>query len=377
MSDSTGQRTSLPLLNILEKQMLPLWEAGGMERCLVAPHDLADERWLQRWLESGAKVTPAPYKGRRKAVKGPRNYGNRNTNVALWPQDNLQERSTSVLACVLGGATDFQIGDQMVHCSAGHSLLILPGTPRPDGSSSHLAGENRKNGFCDLLWVGGEGASGVGCWVCHSQGEQHFERPGESCHIPDPAIMALLGYFFQEAANQYGDYRAICQNLMSSIFRTICRDIREDRIFLFSRQKPESVSPQKYQDPIEAAQEYMKDHLHLPLRINDVARRYLFSRTEFQRHLRLKTGRTFTQYLTELRLQEACRLLSSTDWSIELVGKAVSFKSSRLRVLFNQYYGMSPQQYRKQSRIETLPKQTLKINRKNRTIQTVNGRTRR
>lgn len=332
--------------------MLPLWEQGGMERCLIAPHDITNEGALQKWLSTGATISPAPYKGRRRAVKGPRNYANRNTNLAHWPEDHLQERSTATLACVIRGATDFQIGDRMVHCSTGHSILILPGTPRPDGSTSHLAGINRQHGFCDLLWIGGEVDAGIGCWICHSEGERHYERPGESCHIPDPSVMALLGCFLQEAANQHADYQAICQHIFQSLLLTICRDIREDRIFLFSRQKPEESPRQNHQNPIEAAQEYMKNHLHESLHINDVARRFHFSRTEFVRHFRQETGQTFHQYLTGVRLAEARRLLDATDWSIELIGKAVSFKSSRLRVLFNRHYGISPQQYRKQCRIE-------------------------
>ncbi len=364
---STLKHSSLPLLNILENQLLPLWEQGGMERCLIAPHDLNDERVLQKWLSTGATISPSPYKGKRRAVKGPRNYGNRNTNLAHWPEDGLQERSTSTIACVIRGSTDFQIGDQMVHCTAGHSLLILPGTPRPDGSASHLDGANRKNGFCDLLWIGGEVDAGIGCWVCHSEGERHFERPGESCHIPDQSVMSLLGCFLQEATNQYGDYRAICQNLFHSLLMTICRDIREERIFLFSRQKPEELPSQPHQNPIEAAQEYMKNHLHEPLLINDVARRFHFSRTEFVRHFREQTGQTFNQYLTEARLAEARRLLSATAWSIEMVGKAVSFKSSRLRVLFNRHYGMSPHQYRKQCRAEVASHTALKNKRQKKT----------
>ena len=369
MSDQTLQRPSLPLLNILENQLLPLWEQGGMERCLIAPHDLANERALQKWLATGATISPSPYKGRRIAVKGPRNYANRNTNLAHWPEDRLQERTTATVAFVIRGATDFQIGDQMMHCTAGHSLLILPGTPRPDGSSPHLAVDKRKNGFCDILWIGGEVDAGIGCWVCHSEGEHHFERPGESCHIPDPSLMALLGCFLEEAANQYGDYRAICQHLFQSLLMTICRDIREDRIFLFSRQKPEELPGQNHRNPIEAAQEYMKNHLHEPLLINDVARRFQFSRTKFLLSFREETGQTFNDYLTEVRLAEARRLLSSTAWSIELIGKAVSFKSSRLRVLFNRHYGISPQQYRKQCRAEAVSQPAQKNKRRKKTDQ--------
>lgn len=355
MAAENTMRVSLPLLDILENRVLPLWRQGGMEHCLIAPHDLADERALNNWLETGATVSPRPYRGRRIAVKGPRNYDNRNTNLAHWPQDKLQERTNAVFACVIGGATDFEIGNRMVHCNAGHSLLILPGTPRPDGSASHLAGENRRSGFCDLLWLGGEAGAGLGCWICHSEGERHYERPGESCHVPDPALMTMYESFLHEVAARREDYREIGQYLLHSLLLALCREIRGGHIFQFNRQKPEAspaIARPKNHDPIADVQEYMKSHLHQPLQINGVARRCFMSRTEFTQRFRRETGQTFKQYLTQVRLEEARRLLESTAWSMEMVGKAVGFPSSRLRVLFNRHYGMSPQQFRKQRQLD-------------------------
>jgi AraC-like DNA-binding protein len=352
MMVETGREVRLPLLDILESRVLPLWRQDGMERCLIAPHDLNDERALKNWLSSGATVSPQPYRGRRIAVKGPRNYGNRNTNLAYWPDDRLQERKNAVFACVIGGQADFQIGDRLTHCRTGHSLLILPGTPRPDGSMPHLAGDNRRNGYCDLLWIGGE--VGLGCWICHSEGERHFERPGESCHIPDPALMVLFERFLQEAAQRREGYREICQHLLSALLLAMGREMREERIFQFNYQKaqsPETARDKKAGDPIAMAQAYMKGHLHQPLLINDVARQFFLSRTEFTRRFRHATGQTFKEHLTQLRLEEARRLLENTDWSMEMIGKAVGFPSSRLRVLFNRHYGLSPHQFRRQRQL--------------------------
>jgi hypothetical protein len=207
LATETITSASLPLLDILESRVLPLWRQNGMERCLIAPQDLDDKRALESWLNTGATVSPRPYRGRRIAVKGPRNYDNRNTNLAHWPEDKLQERANAAFACVIGGTTDFEIGNRMVHCTVGHSLLILPGTPRTDGSVSHLAGENRRSGFCDLLWIGGEAGVGLGCWICHSEGERHYERPGESCYVPDPALMTIFESFLHEATSHREDCR--------------------------------------------------------------------------------------------------------------------------------------------------------------------------
>lgn len=340
----------LPLGGILRTRVLPLWEQGGMQRCVVVPRDLTDPANRQRWLETGSRISPKPFVGKRIALKGPRNYGNRNTNQAYWPDDKLQERKSAAFAIVIGGQTDFQIGDQLLHCSSGHSIVIMPGAPRPDGSSPHLMKEHRKNGYCDLLWISGEANVGLGCWICHSEGDRHFERPGESCRISDSALTALFDQFLQEAIAQRDNYLEICQHLFQALIFAMCREMSEAHIFQFNYQRPEASLEEpreiKIHDPIPAAQAYMKNRLHLPLCIDDVAREFLLSRTEFTRRFRQQTGMSFLEYLTEVRLEEAKRLLATTAWSIEIISDAVSFKSSRLRVLFNRYLKMSPSEYR-------------------------------
>ena len=347
---SSAKSLPLPLVDILRTGVLPLWQPGGMERCLVAPRDLADTKKRQRWLDSGGRISPKPFQGKRITLKGPRNYDNRNTNQAYWPEDKLQERKSTAFAIVIGGQTDFQIGDQLLHCRSGHSMIIMPGSPRPDGSSPHLEIENRKNGYCDLLWISGEAGTGLGCWICHSEGDRHFERPGESCRIPDIGLTALFDQFLQEATTQRDDYLEICNHLFQALILAMCREMSEAHIFQFNYQRPEATSEDpreiKIHDPISAAQVYMKNRLHLPLRIDDVAREFLLSRTEFTRRFRQQTGMSFLEYLTEVRLEEAKRLLATTAWSIEIISDAVSFKSSRLRVLFNRHLGMSPQDFR-------------------------------
>lgn len=356
MSDSSSPRTSLPLLNILENQVLPLWVEGGMERSLVVPPDIQEPAELKRWQATGGSIVPCPYQGPRIAVKGPRNYDNTNTNLAYWPEDHLRERVEATFACVLSGAADFRIGDQMTHCYPGHSLLILPGTPRPDGSQPHLAPENRPNGSCDILWIACAEDNNIGCWICHSNGQRHFERPGESCRVFTESGTVLFRRFALEATERRGSYRDVCQHLVHSLLLIICREIREGRLFQFGYQKMESAQGasigEKQHDPIKAAREYIKNHAHQSLQIDDVARYFLLSRSSFTQRFRRETGQTFNEYLTAVRLEEARRLLETSRWSIEIIGKAVGLGPSRLRALFNRHYGQSPQQFRSRLMLE-------------------------
>lgn len=251
-----------------------------MERCLIAPHDLKNPHQLELWLESGARISSCPYKGRRIAVKGPRYHNNRNSLLARWPQDKLQAKRIAMLAVVLKGQTDFRVGEQMLHCSVGHSILLLPGVPAPDGSESHLTEENRQHGQCDILWI----SAGLGCWICHSEGKRHFELPGESCYVLASGIRNIFNEFVREASEQQQDYRVACNYLMQALLSMLCREIKTNHLFQFNYQKPQASSEfeqNPLQDPITAAQDYMKNHFHEPLQIDEVARHLLLSRTEF------------------------------------------------------------------------------------------------
>jgi AraC-like DNA-binding protein len=351
MSKQSSEQIPRPLVEALKTRVIPWWQQWGMERCFIAPHDLENPHRLEQWLETGARISSCPYKGPRVAVKGPRVQNNRSAIMARWPKDKLQARRNAMFAIVIGGQTDFRIGDRLLHCSPGHSLVLLPGTVQSDGEEPHLAVENRQRGKCELLWISTAGDAGTGCWICHSEGQRHFEHPGESCHVPDPGSVALFEAFIREAAERQRDYRTICNHLIQALLVTLCREMQENRIFQFNHQKMQAsqeILHGQLDNPVTAAREYMKNHLHQPLHIDDMARRFLLSRSEFTQRFKRETGQTFKQYLTASRMEEARRLLRETAFSIDKIAQAVGFDASRLRALFKEHHGMPPQQFRKQ-----------------------------
>ncbi len=344
--DDHSQNAPLPILSALAKRVLPHWERWGMERCLVAPTDLEDKEFLQLWLETGARISPYPYRGPRVAVKGPRDNANRSAIIARWPKDDLWARRNPILVFVIDGQTDFRIGDKLLHCSAGHSLLLQPGTPQPRGSKSHLEGK----GTCQLLWMSIGDESGIGCWICHSENERHFELPGESCYVLDPHCVALLKAFIYECTEQKRDNRQIGGYIMLALLTALCREIEDNRIFQFNYQRVQAsqeAPPRQFIDPISASRQYVEDHLHLPLRIDDLAHRFLLSRSEFTQRFKQETGQTFKEYLITARMAEAQRLLSETTWSIQKIAQTIGITTSRLRDLFHQTYNVSPKDFRK------------------------------
>lgn len=81
----------------------------------------------------------------------------------------------------------------------------------------------------------------------------------------------------------------------------------------------------------------------------DVCRAMHTNRTTFSQRLKLAYDKTFSEYLRDMRLQEAARLLRETDLPIDQVAFSVGLKSaSGFHHNFLLSYGMTPAQYREQ-----------------------------
>lgn len=79
----------------------------------------------------------------------------------------------------------------------------------------------------------------------------------------------------------------------------------------------------------------------------EVCRAMCTNRTTFSNKLKQAYDKTFSEYLRDLRLQEAARLLRETDMPIDQVAFSVGLKSaSGFYRNFLLSYGMTPSQYR-------------------------------
>lgn len=84
---------------------------------------------------------------------------------------------------------------------------------------------------------------------------------------------------------------------------------------------------------------------------DEVCRLLLTNRTSLTQHLYEETGVTFSEFLREIRLEEAARLLRETDMPIDQVAFDVGLRSaSGFHRNFLLSYGMTPRQYREQQK---------------------------
>lgn len=117
-----------------------------------------------------------------------------------------------------------------------------------------------------------------------------------------------------------------------------------DNMYLF-RGKPvsEIIGTQKADLLIN----YIKSHYNENLNLDFLSQKFFMSKYQICREMKKKTGCSFTEFLSDIRLNEACNLLKNTDMSITDIAYAVGFNSpSYFSVLFKDYIKLSPTRYR-------------------------------
>lgn len=100
-----------------------------------------------------------------------------------------------------------------------------------------------------------------------------------------------------------------------------------------------------------AAKQFLDDHFSQTLSLSDAAAVAHLSIRQLNDLFRRQVGMTPHQYLTELRMKEAWRLLEQSDLSIQRVADAVGYSSlSSFSDRFRVHFGKSPRHFRRISK---------------------------
>ena len=100
-------------------------------------------------------------------------------------------------------------------------------------------------------------------------------------------------------------------------------------------------------DRINAVLEYTFAHYHDQITLDDVAAHIHMSRHSFSRFFKKKTKKTFIQFVTEIRISKACRLLIEEDMPIFEICYSCGYNNvSHFNHQFKAIIGKSPQEYK-------------------------------
>ena len=94
---------------------------------------------------------------------------------------------------------------------------------------------------------------------------------------------------------------------------------------------------------------YVMDNFRKQVRLQDLANLLHMTATSFSRYFTMKTSRPFSRFLTDLRVQHACKLLLDEAFTVEQVCYECGFNTlSNFNKLFRDTMNQTPTEYRKQ-----------------------------
>ncbi|MBR4058640.1 MAG: response regulator [Lachnospiraceae bacterium] len=142
-----------------------------------------------------------------------------------------------------------------------------------------------------------------------------------------------------------------CHFKIHATFKTIDQLVTNRLDTSISAAIPSTIAVDTLEDSdilVNRAISYIQAHYTEDISREDVADAVFLSAAHFSRIFKQKTGTSFINYLTSLRMQKTAELLS-TNIKINEIANKVGYQSrNRLAINFRQYTGYTPTEYRKQ-----------------------------
>ncbi|MDE7218527.1 MAG: response regulator [Oscillospiraceae bacterium] len=117
---------------------------------------------------------------------------------------------------------------------------------------------------------------------------------------------------------------------------------------LLCGQAAQEFSDYENKQKIRQAVQYIQQNFRQPLNMAQVSNHVSMNYSLFSLLFKQYTGSNFVSYMQKLRLDEAKRLLKTTDWLVNEIGRRAGFADEkRFLKVFKASVGLSPTEYRK------------------------------
>lgn len=144
--------------------------------------------------------------------------------------------------------------------------------------------------------------------------------------------------------NSSGDYYEMI--IKADLLKLLALIAREYKNTNKSKESQEII--EKYRTGIKNAIEYIHENYNEDLHLEDICKYALMSKTNFCYMFKILTTKTFTEYLTNIRVQKAVEALLRNDASVTQICYDVGFKDvTHFCRTFKKIMGVSPKYYKK------------------------------
>ena len=98
--------------------------------------------------------------------------------------------------------------------------------------------------------------------------------------------------------------------------------------------------------------DYIRENYNNDITLKSLAENVFFLNCSYLSHLlKIKTGKNYLTYLTEVRMEKAAELLSRSDMTVTEVAGLCGYNDiSKFIQVFKKFYGETPKKYREKER---------------------------
>ncbi|AOY74611.1 response regulator transcription factor [Clostridium formicaceticum] len=174
--------------------------------------------------------------------------------------------------------------------------------------------------------------------------------------LPNACITILSAYsdfsYAQKAINlRVFEYllKPVKPTAFKEVFRKMLESASKSSVLV--EEKPEEKSAKTKDDRqhfVEESIKYIKEHFREKLTLEMVASKVFMNPKYFSHVFKREMGISFTEYIIQLRIQYACRLLETTNYPAYRISSECGFSDpSYFNRVFCGQMNMTPQTYRK------------------------------
>jgi len=248
-------------------------------------------------------------------------------NGGIFEYATGQHDLPSYLFCVNGHSSSYMsIDDRLYPMKAGQLLAISPSVPHyevpVDMQSRYYAICIEETYFEEVL-------TKCGGNIREYRGE-HFMMPSN--------LPYLIKEYVREYDSRQCGYKDVCLSMENIIIHQIIRAITGERT---------DKNHANLRVEVETAIDYMYQNLHNKILLSDVAMDVQMSVSQFSKVFKEIMGTSPMEYLNDIRLERAKRLLLEDDYTITKITQECGFSStSYLAARFQKKYLTTPTEYR-------------------------------
>jgi AraC-like DNA-binding protein len=182
----------------------------------------------------------------------------------------------------------------------------------------------------------------------------HLQQFPELSHLVTFLHQAKNGFFFPhpsreiiELISNFGSLNPTSQLL--SLIDLIARLEKSPKTGISNSSNRSLHFIEKEQKKIDRVKNYLHDNFQQQINLNDMSNEMHMSPTYFCRWFKRAIGHTFITYLNKLRIEQACRWLTSTDWDVSEIAYQTGFQNvTHFNRVFKKEKSKSPLAYRAQ-----------------------------